>query len=174
MGQELHRSKCLLGQKTRPDIMTGSCSASACCWLIQAKSGACPGSSQGIAFSHTTPEFPAHDPFAIVASSASVDNPGLITQSCVILSAIMDTIILGIKLVAAWTVAYFIGYIVGFVKYSGRPQLPPGPKGFPILGNISDLPPAGELEARHWLKHKSQYGAWLPLNHLLPFARAQP
>lgn len=111
---------------------------------------------------------------SIVASSASENKPKLITQFCVVLSAIMDTIILGIKLVAAGTVAYLIGYIIGFVKSSGRPQLPPGPKGFPLLGNISDLPPAGELEARHWLKHKSQYGAWLPLalNHLLHVAMA--
>lgn len=110
---------------------------------------------------------------SIVASSASKDNPELITRFCVFLSAIMDTIILGIKLLAAGTVGCFIGYyIIGFVESSGRPQLPPGPKGFPLLGNISDLPPAGELEARHWLKHKSQYGAWLLLNHLLHFAMA--
>lgn len=68
---------------------------------------------------------------------------------------------LSFKFVAAGTVAYLIWYIFGFVKSSGRPRLPPGPKGFPLLGNISDLPPSGEPEARHWLKHKSLYGAWL-------------
>lgn len=109
---------------------------------------------------------------SIVASSASLDNPGLITHFCVILSAIMDDIILGIKVVAAGTVAYILCYIVEFVKSSGRPRLPPGPKGSPLLGNINDLPPTGELEARHWLKHKSLYGAWLALIYLLPLERA--
>ncbi|KAJ6255808.1 hypothetical protein Dda_9418 [Drechslerella dactyloides] len=36
--------------------------------------------------------------------------------------------------------------------------LPPGPKGLPILGNISDLPPVGVPEWRHWLKYKDEYG----------------
>jgi hypothetical protein len=36
--------------------------------------------------------------------------------------------------------------------------LPPGPKGIPLLGNISDLPQPGMLECHHWLKHKDIYG----------------
>lgn len=30
--------------------------------------------------------------------------------------------------------------------------LPPGPKGLPLLGNLFDLPPEGELQWRHWSK----------------------
>ncbi|KAL5501294.1 hypothetical protein ACEPAH_8554 [Sanghuangporus vaninii] len=36
--------------------------------------------------------------------------------------------------------------------------LPPGPKPKPIVGNVADLPPAGEQEWVHWLKHKELYG----------------
>jgi hypothetical protein len=36
--------------------------------------------------------------------------------------------------------------------------LPPGPKGFPILGNINDMPKPGILECHHWLQHKDLYG----------------
>ncbi|OBT69090.1 hypothetical protein VE03_01398 [Pseudogymnoascus sp. 23342-1-I1] len=39
-----------------------------------------------------------------------------------------------------------------------RRPLPPGPKGFPILGNINDLPKPGEREWEHWLQHKDLYG----------------
>ncbi|KAI1202934.1 putative cytochrome P450 oxidoreductase OrdA-like protein [Nemania serpens] len=40
-----------------------------------------------------------------------------------------------------------------------RRTLPPGPKGLPFLGNIADLPPHGEREWEHWLKHKDLYGS---------------
>lgn len=48
-------------------------------------------------------------------------------------------------------------------KYSpGRkpksPPLPPGPKGLPFVGNVSDLPPPGVPEYQHWLQHKERYG----------------
>ncbi|KAK2606570.1 hypothetical protein N8I77_005311 [Diaporthe amygdali] len=36
--------------------------------------------------------------------------------------------------------------------------LPPGPKPWPLLGNITDMPPQGQVEWRHWLKHKDLYG----------------
>lgn len=36
--------------------------------------------------------------------------------------------------------------------------LPPGPKPWPILGNITDMPPKGQVEWRHWIKHKDRYG----------------
>lgn len=36
--------------------------------------------------------------------------------------------------------------------------LPPGPKGLPFVGNISDLPPPEVPEFQHWLQHKEKYG----------------
>ncbi|KAL7654613.1 hypothetical protein ACMYSQ_006619 [Aspergillus niger] len=36
--------------------------------------------------------------------------------------------------------------------------LPPGPKGKPIIGNLSDLPPPDTPEWQHWLEHKKRYG----------------
>jgi hypothetical protein len=39
-----------------------------------------------------------------------------------------------------------------------RAPLPPGPKPKPIIGNLSDLPPTGVQEWKHWLKHKDLYG----------------
>ncbi|RAK94412.1 cytochrome P450 [Aspergillus costaricaensis CBS 115574] len=36
--------------------------------------------------------------------------------------------------------------------------LPPGPKGKPIVGNLSDLPPPNTPEWRHWMKHRERYG----------------
>jgi hypothetical protein len=37
-------------------------------------------------------------------------------------------------------------------------QLPPGPRGLPLLGNLKDLAPPGKPEFLHWLKHKDLYG----------------
>lgn len=53
--------------------------------------------------------------------------------------------------------------LVSYLAYrqssqKGRRKLPPGPKPFPILGNIYDLPPDGTPEYQHWLKHKDLYG----------------
>lgn len=36
--------------------------------------------------------------------------------------------------------------------------LPPGPKPWPILGNVTDMPPKGQSEWKHWLKHMELYG----------------
>ncbi|KAF5264101.1 hypothetical protein FOXYS1_5133 [Fusarium oxysporum] len=62
---------------------------------------------------------------------------------------------------------FFSGVALGFLLYisigvirngSKRPPLPPGPKGLPLLGNLSHLPPPGVFEAHHWLKFKDLYG----------------
>ncbi|ORY18569.1 cytochrome P450 [Clohesyomyces aquaticus] len=43
-------------------------------------------------------------------------------------------------------------------KFDNAMPLPPGPKGFPLIGNINDMPKSGMLECYHWLRHKDLYG----------------
>ncbi|KAK8927190.1 hypothetical protein H634G_01854 [Metarhizium anisopliae BRIP 53293] len=45
-----------------------------------------------------------------------------------------------------------------YVRRQRKAQLPPGPKPWPILGNITDLPPQGVPEYQHWLRQKDTYG----------------
>lgn len=40
-------------------------------------------------------------------------------------------------------------------------NLPPGPKGKFLIGNLFDLPSSGAQEWLHWLKHKDLYGTLL-------------
>jgi hypothetical protein len=76
---------------------------------------------------------------------------------------------------------FFAGFGLGCLIYIGlrilgnasnRAPLPPGPKGFPLVGNLNDLPPSGVFEAHHWLKFKDLYGTISRRNrvHSGPFA----
>ncbi|KAI1123054.1 cytochrome protein [Nemania abortiva] len=52
-----------------------------------------------------------------------------------------------------------IAVIIALLIFNRKPSnLPPGPNGFPLLGNLKDLAPNGEREWEHWLKHKDVYG----------------
>jgi fumagillin biosynthesis cytochrome P450 monooxygenase len=53
-----------------------------------------------------------------------------------------------------------LGYLLYqlYFRKSVDLKLPPGPKPWPIIGNIMDLPPKGIPEHQHWLKHKDIYG----------------
>ncbi|KAI0204333.1 cytochrome P450, partial [Astrocystis sublimbata] len=48
--------------------------------------------------------------------------------------------------------------VVSVTRKPKRGPLPPGPKGWPLLGNVTDLPPSGAREWEHWIKHKELYG----------------
>lgn len=58
-----------------------------------------------------------------------------------------------------WVIVLLIGFLA-FRQLNMKQQrkLPPGPRMFPILGNIYDFPPLGTPEYQHWLKHKDLYG----------------
>ncbi|KAI5360195.1 putative cytochrome P450 [Septoria linicola] len=53
-------------------------------------------------------------------------------------------------------------YLWSFLKKPSR-RLPPGPKGWPLVGNLNDLPQPDQLEYEVWSKHKGLYG---PLSSL--------
>lgn len=55
-------------------------------------------------------------------------------------------------------VAYAAVKILLLVKNRERRPLPPGPKPWPVLGNITDLPKPGVREWDFWLEHKDKYG----------------
>ncbi|KID74987.1 Cytochrome P450 monooxygenase CLM2 [Metarhizium brunneum] len=48
-------------------------------------------------------------------------------------------------------------YLAVFRKRHAH-NLPPGPRGLPILGNMRDFPPGGRPEYQHWIAHKDLYG----------------
>jgi hypothetical protein len=49
-------------------------------------------------------------------------------------------------------------YIAKTILFRNNAPLPPGPKPKPIVGNRSDLPPAGLQDWQHWLKYGDLYG----------------
>ncbi|KAF9880651.1 cytochrome p450 oxidoreductase [Colletotrichum karsti] len=61
---------------------------------------------------------------------------------------------LGVGLISV----FVVGALLGVFSNAGRPPLPPGPKGLPVVGNLNDLPKPGIFEANHWVKHKKLYG----------------
>ncbi|KAI1422341.1 cytochrome protein [Xylaria sp. FL1777] len=48
--------------------------------------------------------------------------------------------------------------LIPTARKTKRGPLPPGPKGWPVVGNVKDLPQGGVREWEHWLKHKDLYG----------------
>jgi hypothetical protein len=77
----------------------------------------------------------------------------------------MAQLLLAYGIALALTVYIIRKVIIG---RNSRLPLPPGPKGLPLVGNVSDLPPAGTPEWRHWLEHKDQYG---PLTSVTVFGK---
>lgn len=63
-----------------------------------------------------------------------------------------------VYLIVALAIIYTLVWFIISSSRRVRPPLPPGPKGFPLLGNLNNLPKPGELEAHHWLRHKELYG----------------
>lgn len=55
-------------------------------------------------------------------------------------------------------VAYAAVRIVLLLRKKKPYPLPPGPKPWPVLGNITDMPKTGVREWEFWLKHKDLYG----------------
>lgn len=66
---------------------------------------------------------------------------------------------MGSTVLAVLTAVLAFFFIVrAFTSKSKLGQLPPGPKGKPIIGNLLDLPAEGKQECTHWLQHKELYG----------------
>lgn len=70
----------------------------------------------------------------------------------------VSTLILGCVAYAAFRMIQIL--LSGRKKKTSTmyPPLPPGPKPWPVVGNITDLPPSGVREWEFWLQHKDKYG----------------
>jgi hypothetical protein len=62
------------------------------------------------------------------------------------------------SLIVATALTIAARIIVAILKRTNIGPLPPGPKGLPFVGNVTDLPLSGVREYEHWLKHKDFYG----------------
>ncbi|KFA66345.1 hypothetical protein S40285_01293 [Stachybotrys chlorohalonatus IBT 40285] len=51
-----------------------------------------------------------------------------------------------------------VGSVYNAFRSTHQLPRPPGPKGYPLLGNIADMPGPDVLETEHWEKHKAKYG----------------
>lgn len=67
--------------------------------------------------------------------------------------------------IGSLAISFMIGLVVSLTAsyiytktIKKRPPLPPGPKGWPLVGNINDLPPPGVREWEFWHEHKEKYG----------------
>lgn len=59
-------------------------------------------------------------------------------------------------------VALVLTGLYAYAKTAARRRaFPPGPKGWPVVGNINDTPPPGAREWEFWLEHKDKYGEFL-------------
>ncbi|KAJ5372095.1 hypothetical protein N7517_004101 [Penicillium concentricum] len=56
------------------------------------------------------------------------------------------------------TVLVIFAIILVILTRKHKTNLPPGPKGKFLIGNLLDLPSSGTQEWHHWLKHKDLYG----------------
>ncbi|KAJ5761024.1 hypothetical protein N7520_008180 [Penicillium odoratum] len=66
---------------------------------------------------------------------------------------------MGSTTLAVLTAALAVFFIIrAFTSKQKLAQLPPGPKGKPLIGNLLDLPAPGKQEWQHWLRHKELYG----------------
>jgi len=60
--------------------------------------------------------------------------------------------------VAVLAVAFFAVILVRNMLKARRLPLPPGPKGYPLIGNLFDLPKQDAKPWVHWAAHKQLYG----------------
>ncbi|TRX88391.1 hypothetical protein FHL15_010704 [Xylaria flabelliformis] len=69
-----------------------------------------------------------------------------------ILASLIGVLCIGIAIL------YLLNRSPTSLRDTGRLPLPPGPRGFPLVGNVNDFPSSDTFAAKHWLKHKALYG----------------
>lgn len=78
----------------------------------------------------------------------------------VIVSSILSSTMAGMSLALIATIglAVYVLKKLFLDQKENHAPLPPGPKGLPLVGNLTDLPPPGVPEYFHWMKHKDIHG----------------